>query len=306
MKRKLAGSLVIILLLSVALVYILIPRELIISSIVPVHCNAEGAFRVLGEESYWTNGLRLTGRQGAPYNLRIRGKVFHAMEISVERGDDSLLSSFTLLNLGRIDSTGLQWKCSYPSSLNPLRRVQQYRRSVALKQFMDSSLSRMRLFLEKKENVYGMPVQDAMSKDVSLLVTKFQTASYPSVPEIYRSVQAIRTYIASQGAREVNYPMLHVSEDKGKGFESMVGISVDRELNGNALIVPKRYVPWKIVVGEVRGGPYTAENAMNGLQQYISDFHLMPMGLPFQSLVTERDREPDTTRWVTRVVQAVP
>jgi len=42
------------------------------------------------------------------------------------------------------------------------------------------------------------------------------------------------------------------------------------------------------------------------LQEYVGDHQKPAMGLPFQSLVTERDREPDTARWVTQVVQAVP
>jgi len=304
MKKKLAASVAIILLLPVALAYIFIPKELEVSSIVPVHANASGTFRIIGEEDYWKKGWM--GNRPGGFSLVLAAKSFHGMTISLERGEDKLFSSLTILNLGRIDSIGLQWKCNSLTSLNPFRRVQQYFRSVAIKEMMDSVLPVLRSFLEKKENIYGMPIVDSMSRDSTLLVTKFQTLSYPSISEIYRSVHAIRTYIAGQGAREANYPWLHVSQEKDSAFDVIIAIPVDRQLNGNGSILPRHYVPWKIVVGEVRGGAYTSEQAMNRLQQYIGDYQQSPMGLPFQSLVTERDREPDTTHWVTRVVQAVP
>jgi hypothetical protein len=184
----------------------------------------------------------------------------------------------------------------------------QYKEARAIKNNMIGVLSVLRSFLEKKENVYGIDVKETMSEDSNLVVTKLLSASYPSTAEIYRLIETLRRYIASQGAKETAHPMLHVANRKNKGnqIETMVAIPVDRKLKGNGLIFPKRYIPWKIMVGEVRGGPYTAELAMERLQQYVQDHQKQAMGIPFQSLVTERVHEPDTIRWITRVVQAVP
>jgi hypothetical protein len=229
------------------------------------------------------------------------------MDVYIGKGRDTMVSRLSVLNVGgMVDSIALDWRCQFTTSLNPLKRVGQYRQAVAITHMMDTMLSRIRRFLQKTENIYNIPMVDSMSNDSVLLTVRFYTSAYPGVAEVYNKVASIRKYIAQEGARATNYPMLHVSKQGDTTFEALVAIPVDRQLKGNGIIVPKRYVPWKIMVGEVRGGPCSAEQAMKYLQQYVSDHQKPAMGLPFQSMVTERDKEPDTSRWVTRVVQAVP
>jgi len=303
MNRLLRVVLILLLLLSLASVYIFIPRVLLVTSIVSVKCNPNGAARILGEDSTWQN--RWQGRSVPGYVFHVKGKAFHEMDINIKTENDSAMGRLTILNPGGMDSVALQWRYSFETSLNPFRRVQQYRQAFRNKHAMDTVLAHIRIFLEDNRNIYGIHMMDSMSKDSALLVMRLKTAEYPSTEEIYRAVAAIRAYTKAEGAQAINYPMLHVSVENGS-YESMVALSVDRKLKGTGLIAPKRYVPWKIVVGEVRGGVYSAEQAMVRLQEYVSDHQKPAMGLPFQSLVTERDREPDTARWVTQVVQAVP
>ena len=60
-------------------------------------------------------------------------------------------------------------------------------------------------------------------------------------------------------------------------------------------------VPGKILVAEVKGGAYTADEALRQLTMYMDDNHLVSPAIPFQSLVTERSKEPDTTKWITKI-----
>lgn len=99
--------------------------------------------------------------------------------------------------------------------------------------------------------------------------------------------------------------MMHVSRVKGGGYETMIAIPIDRDLKGHGNIFPSHFVPWKILTGEVRGGCYTAERGIDQLGQYIMDYQRTAMAIPFQLLVTERDKEADTSRWITRVVVPV-
>ena len=105
---------------------------------------------------------------------------------------------------------------------------------------------------------------------------------------------------------ETDPPMLRVTRLPGGGYEMMAGLPINRSIKGNGKILPVRFVPWKILMGEVRGGAATAECALEQLQYYVEDHQHVGMALSFQSLVTERDREKDTSRWVTRVIQPVP
>ena len=183
--------------------------------------------------------------------------------------------------------------------------IGQYREAIGISRVIDTALSLMGGFLEKKENVYGMDIRDAMSADSCLVVTKWVAGSYPSTADIYKEIGHLRSYISSEGAKETDYPMLHVSSRQDSVFEVMVAIPVNRRLKEAGTIFPRNFVPWKILTGEVKGGPRIAEGAMGQLQQYLEDYRRTAMAIPFQSLVTERDRERDTARWITRVVVPV-
>jgi hypothetical protein len=145
-----------------------------------------------------------------------------------------------------------------------------------------------------------------MAHDTALVVTNLVTKSYPSVAEIYKSIHEIRDYISREGSKETNYPMLHIHRRPDGQYESMIAVPSDRELKPQGALSSKHFVPWKILVGEVKGGTYRAQEAMDELMRYTSDYQLTLMAIPFQSLVTERDQEPDSAKWVTRVVVPIP
>jgi hypothetical protein len=81
----------------------------------------------------------------------------------------------------------------------------------------------------------------------------------------------------------------------------MIAIPVNRRLKGTARILPREFVPWKMIEGDVYGGVYTVEKAFGLMQQYRTDNNLSIMALPYQTMITDRRREPDTTKWVTRI-----
>lgn len=272
----------ILLVLLISCVYVFIPGELEVSEIELVKCNAAGAARII----YPGASLRNWWPPAATYP--VPGPV---MNIFPLRG---------------VDSSILQYRYRISTSLNPLKRVMQYRETVRIGRDMMTVLSALRGFLEKKENIYGIDVQSGMSKDSTLMVTELVTLSYPGTSELYRAIGALRAYIASQGGKETNYPMMRVIKGLDGKFNTMLAVPTDRRLKGQGKFFPRLFVPWKILKGEVKGGAYTGEHALAQLQQYVQDYQRTAMAMPFQSLVTERDQEPDTSRWVTRVIQPVP
>jgi hypothetical protein len=56
---------------------------------------------------------------------------------------------------------------------------------------------------------------------------------------------------------------------------------------------------------EVRGGDYTVNQALEHLQEYMNDYQRATMAIPFQSWVTDRSAEKDTTKWVTKIYYPV-
>ena len=52
---------------------------------------------------------------------------------------------------------------------------------------------------------------------------------------------------------------------------------------------------------DVHGGSGAVNSALDRMNNYISDYGRTVMAIPFFSLMTDRSKEPDTTKWVTRI-----
>jgi hypothetical protein len=166
---------------------------------------------------------------------------------------------------------------------------------------IDVILDAFRRYVENPKNIYGVEFYRTMSNDSALVTMTFYASVYPGVGEVYSRIDSLRSYIASQGAKAINQPMLNVTREKDSLYRVSVAISVDRRLAGKGRIQPKRFVPYKMLEGEVHGGASTVEKAFDQMQKFKIDYNIQIMALPFQSLITDRRQEPDTTKWVTKV-----
>ena len=98
--------------------------------------------------------------------------------------------------------------------------------------------------------------------------------------------------------------MLNIRYDSGY-FKTMVAIPVNKVLPGNDSFLLKRLEPGKILVARVKGGLYTTSEALREMEIYKEDNHLMSPAIPFESLITNRLEEPDTSKWVTKIYYPV-
>jgi len=56
-----------------------------------------------------------------------------------------------------------------------------------------------------------------------------------------------------------------------------------------------------ILEGEVKNGPYTIDAAMEQLEVYRADHQYTSPAIPYQLLVTDRLKETDTSKWITKL-----
>jgi hypothetical protein len=185
--------------------------------------------------------------------------------------------------------------------LNPVKRLLDYRQAIQIRNNLTDLLELLRTFLEKKENIYTINIEQTRVKDTLLVTTKHISSRHSSVPEVYGLIKNLRDYVNSQGAEETNYPMLNIMELDSNHFETLVAIPVNKPVRGNATISPKRMVPGNILVTEVRGGNYSINRAMGLLEKYIDDYQKSRIAIPFESMVTDRSSEADTSQWVTKI-----
>jgi hypothetical protein len=204
------------------------------------------------------------------------------------------------------DTVLMEWKYSLPIVSNPIKRFLLYREAKKIHHDAMNIIKSMKTFIENQVNVYGVEFHETMSNDSTLVATKSITKGYPSPNDIYDLVSQLRKYIKAEGAKEYNFPMLNVKKITDSTFESMVALPVNKSLPGNGKILYKRYVPWKVLMAEVRGGSYTVERALKQMKIYMNDYQKKAMALPFQSLVTDRLKQADTLQWITRIYTPIP
>jgi hypothetical protein len=110
----------------------------------------------------------------------------------------------------------------------------------------------------------------------------------------------LQQYISTQGAEATNHPMLFV-QPTSKGYEAQVAVPTNKLLPGTGDIDYRRMVKGNILEAEVTGGQAKVEASLQQLGYFVVDQDLISPAIPFALLVTDRTKEPDSSKWVTRI-----
>jgi hypothetical protein len=156
-------------------------------------------------------------------------------------------------------------------------------------------------FLQNQENVYGMQIRREIVQDTLLVFKEQLNAVYPSTSEIYKIVNTLKDQIKKAGINETNPPMMNVIQLSSEKFRVMVAIPIDREFPLTDSLSFRRMVRGWILVSDIKGGPSRIKSATNEMRNFVNDYSKIPIALPFESMVTDRVAEQDTTKWLTRL-----
>ena len=315
MKKPLIVFLVVLVFIIIAL-YSFIPNKLEVSKTIYLNVSKDVVYRHLSEETrrkkWWPketaieNKTVVTNPEDTILDIRynVTHQSMNAIEILILVGERKFTSTLNILPLKK-DSTALHWKCFIETGYNPFRKINFYQKAKRIKQDMTEILSSLQSFLAKEENQYNIPIERAIVTDTLLVSTKVSLDHYPSTSEVYNLIGSLKKYISVQGVKETNYPMLHVIKVDSNQFETRIAIPVNKEVQNNGKFELKRMIPGNIVITKVEGGPHNIKNAFAEMEFYLNANQLASPAIPFESLVTDRLKEPDTTKWVTRIYYPV-
>ena len=292
MRRRLIVAIISIIVVAFILIYLLIPSPLTASGRVSFSTNINTTYQALSDQKNWN--------KWSPETFQITGRLVNTIELYVNKDNAAVPVSILLIPVA-IDSTTAIWKTSFPQSGNPLTRVNQYSQSHDLKDLMNKAFTNFQSFVLQTENIYGIKIQETSTKDTLLITTRFKSHSFPTTQLIYDNINKLRSYAAQKGAAESGFPMLNVSAADSSTFNCMVGMPINKAVEDNNSISFVRMVPGRFLTTQVTGGPYTISNAHRMMDQYFKDFGRTSMAIPFEYLVTDRLKERDTTKWVTRI-----
>lgn len=308
--KKIFIGVFIFLFLIVVSIFFLIPNQLIVSKIVIAKANQSSVFRLLSDKNKWPQWWPGTVR--APSNgnylhyngfdYQLAELLYNRLRITIVNNNTPITSYISLIPI-HLDSVALEWKCVLYTGFNPIQKIRQYQKAKAIKSNMADILNHLASYVADDKNIYGFSIRHTTLKDTVLVAAKIVTNHYPTTEVIYGLVKKLKEYIASEGAEEVNYPMLNVYKKDSVTYQTMVGIPTNRELKNSGAIFSRRLVPIKnkILTTEVRGGPATVAQGYTAITNYMNDHQLSAPVIPFEYMVTDRSKVKDTTQWITRI-----
>lgn len=291
-------------------VYVFIPADIKFSSVVFIKTKAPVLLRTLSGQSGWitsfakqklpdTNDMDNIHFDYKNDTYTIEKVLMNTAQVNISNTDRTVNTLINAIPVNN-DSVAVEWAGDMHAGYNPISRIQYYSQAKSLKDNMENIMGSLKAYLEEKGVAYGLEIKEQQVVDTVLISTKHNYKTFPTTNEIYGLIDNLKKYISQQGAKETNPPMLNIKNDSGY-YRTMVAIPVDRELPETKNFAFKRMVAGKILVAEIRGGYNTANKALKQMDLYLSDNHLSAPAIPFQSLVTDRSLEPDSTRWVTKI-----
>ena len=298
-----------ILILTISCIYIFIPAKIVISGLSKAETTSEGEYRTISQEDNWEKWWRdQEGKKhikGNPFSynetvFHITKKGNNAVGIEVDHNGGKYQSVIRLIALGH-DSIGASWSCEMPHSNNPFNRIIHYKHAVEINRDIAGIMTNFSSFVSNPQNVYGFSFFMTSFRDTTLLSTRFISPAFPGTTELYGYFEVLKKNIQKQKGKIIGFPMMNVEKLENGSFETQVAYPTSRQLEDDGKIFYRRMVPGNFICTEVHGGAYTTDEALKQMNFFLADNHRSKMANTFQILVTDRIREPDTLKWITKI-----
>ncbi|HKZ65439.1 MAG TPA: GyrI-like domain-containing protein [Chitinophagaceae bacterium] len=304
------------LMVALAFTYLFIPTIVSFSYSISLRANPQGLYRSLLDEKswhlWWPENSNDSNNDTLPnqffyngYKYTIDAKKTSSIFISIT---GKTIKAKTILNLFPIsnDSVQLVWEGKMPTSYNLIKRMEVYFKSKQLKHDISLTMGKIDSFFSKTGNIYGSDIQQIPVLDSILVSTHATSKDYPTIAFIYDLIDQLKEYIRGQSAKETGFPMLNITTTDSSNYLTRVAIPVNKRLKPSGKISYRWMMGGgKILVSEVRGGPASIDRAFQQIENYIHDYHRTTPAIPFLSLVTDRRKEPDTAKWITKIYYPV-
>ena len=201
------------------------------------------------------------------------------------------------------DSVTAVWQAQLPAGSDPVTRIARYAMASKVKRNIQTVLDSLFSYAGKTENLYGFSIRRTTFTEVILLASRFKTTALPSNEQVYNEVDKLRSYIKVNGALEKYYPMMNTRRSDSSRYETMIAISIDKIIPSSKDFFISRMVPMKdrFLETDVKGGPWHIQRAYSAIEQYMDDHSLSSPARPFEIIITDRRKEADTSKWVSKL-----
>ena len=313
MLKKILLAFLAFVVLTLAGVYIFIPGKITIAKTIMLPANRDALFRKIESGASWQQwwpGSKTKDDTALSYSLN--NMIFKpgapralSVPMYIETSAFETHSEFTFLSHNK-DSTTIHLETSIPRSSNPLERVRRYLKKQQLENSFSEILRSINATYSTTANLYDYDILKKLVVDSILISTFEETKGYPSIDRIYQLIDRLKGHIKKNNADETGFPMLNIYTADSLNYLVKVALPVNKKLPGAGNISYKWMLGGgNILITEVKGGQEEINKAYKQIVNYIADHSLTAPAIPFESLVTDRRKEPDSSKWVTRIYYPV-
>jgi hypothetical protein len=309
--KKLVIALLVIVVIAIGSIYLFIPQVITISTVRYVNAYQNSVTKVIGNNALFNKWWQLAAiAKGTSFNYKgfdyhINKNLSNVAEIQIQSKQLNVQSTLISLNV-YLDSSAIEWSTQIQASANPFERVSQYNEAEQLKASMAGLMDKLKEYFDNPVNVYGIEVKEIQLRDSLLISTKVKTTAYPTTEDVYKQVNKLKNYAASHGAVPTDYPMLNVTMFGTNDYQVMVGLPVNNVLTESADVRIKR-MPYlgNMLTAIIKGGDYTIQEGVKKLNEFYNDTKRASPAIPYELMITDRQREKDTLKWVTQLYYPV-
>ncbi|MDN3584552.1 hypothetical protein [Mucilaginibacter flavus] len=293
------------LILAAAAVYFIIPSTLTISNELTVEASDGVVAKYLIHKNLWDKwwpGSKITNDHFAYKGIQVEiNKTTNGgANVTLQQGDLKLDADISYL--AEDFAAKIKILAEKQSSMNPVKRITDYYAARELETKAGEILNSLKLFLEDQKNAYGYKIYIDKVKDAFLLTTTTSAASYPDMQNIYKLIDNLKQQAIAKGAKTTNFPMLNITKVGKAEYQISYAIPIDKKITPPVgATINQLVMGGNLLIADVKGGPHTVNDAFEQVQIYMKDHKLIAPAMPFESLITDRSVEKDTSKWVTKI-----
>jgi len=293
--QKIIGFVSIILILSLAGVYVLIPNQLTIQGSQMVYQPTSSVIRAMTQTSKWSEWM--------PKEIVLQPTNSLVATIQANLNEDGILVPvvFSIENAEGKNSF-IQFETSMDQiGWSPIKRIQYYLFARKIQGHLNQVLAAATAHYNYSKGVYGFDIVETKVKDSSYLAIDQTSTDTPSLVQIYQMVDQLTAYINTQKGKAIGDPMVNMTRVDAKEIYLQVAIPLERDIPVNGVFSIKKMVLGNLLSVKVQGDQANVNAAFEATKQYITDKQKYSPAIPFIIYNTNRLLEKDPNRWISTI-----
>jgi hypothetical protein len=293
--RKITGSVLVILLLSLAAVYVFIPSEMSIKGSQMVYQPSSSVTRAMTQISKWPEWM--------PKEIVLKANSTLVATIDAELSQNGIQVPvvFSIEN-GEGNNSFIRYETSMNNiGWSPIERIQYALFARKIKHQLDLVLAAATAHYNYNKGVYGFDIVETKVKDSSYVALDQTLTDTPSLVQIYQMVDQLAAFIITQKGKAVGDPMVNITRVEAKEVYIQVAIPLERDIPVNGAFSIKKMVLGNLLSVKVQGDQAKVNEAFEATKQYITDKQKYSPAIPFIIYNTNRLLEKDSSRWISTI-----